>query len=280
MTPPTSPSWRSPRIPSTASRATPSTRSPAAPASTPTPSSSGSAPCSRPAPSAASARPCSPPTWRRAPSSPGELPEDKLQAGFDHLFQDDPFSGHVVIRSTDVAIPGSRYRLWTTLKVPQGYSIDKHCRHQAASIGALRFRTMQAKCLFRIGVGHTRRRGMEPGARADAPAEVLDTTLVELDAGEWRALTALKREFAPHELVRDLWQSPRRRSRPVPAMSFTPSPNRSKRARSLVASRPSWSTSNPSPATSASPATTRSSTGPFRSGKSSTPAAKWAAITS
>ena len=136
-----------------------------------------------------------------------ELPEDKLQAGFDHLFQDDPFSGHVVIRSTDVAIPGSRYRLWTTLKVPQGYSIEKHCRHQAASIGALRFRTMQAKCLFRLGVGHTRRRGMEPGARADAPAEVLDTTLVELDEGEWRALTALKREFAPHELVRDLWQS-------------------------------------------------------------------------
>ena len=40
---------------------------------------------------------------------------------------DDPFSGHVVIRSTDAATPGSNYRLWTTVKVPQGYSIEKHC---------------------------------------------------------------------------------------------------------------------------------------------------------
>ena len=33
-----------------------------------------------------------------------ELPEDKLQAGFDHLFQDDPFSGHVVIDPIGVVI--------------------------------------------------------------------------------------------------------------------------------------------------------------------------------
>src|SRR5213083_1065260 len=51
------------------------------------------------------------------------VPEGKLQAAFDWMFQHDPFSGHVVIRSTDHMIAGSQYRLWTTLKVPQGYSI-------------------------------------------------------------------------------------------------------------------------------------------------------------
>src|SRR6202167_1840183 len=54
------------------------------------------------------------------------VPEDRLSAAFDYMFQKDPFSGHVVIRSTDVQGTGSRYRLWTTLKVPQGYSLHKH----------------------------------------------------------------------------------------------------------------------------------------------------------
>src|SRR5262245_56870066 len=48
---------------------------------------------------------------------------DRLDAAFDFLFQQDPFSGHVVIRSTDAETPGSAYRLWTTLKVPQGFSL-------------------------------------------------------------------------------------------------------------------------------------------------------------
>ena len=51
-----------------------------------------------------------------------EVDQDKLDAAFDYMFQEDPFSGHVVTRSTDVASPGSTYKLWTTLKVPQGYS--------------------------------------------------------------------------------------------------------------------------------------------------------------
>jgi len=59
----------------------------------------------------------------------------------DYMVKNDPFSGHVVIRSTDAATPGSNYRLWTTVKVPQGYSIEKHCRddrshHRPPSISA------------------------------------------------------------------------------------------------------------------------------------------------
>ncbi len=56
-----------------------------------------------------------------------QVPEEKLSAAFDWMFQNDPFSGHVVIRSTDAAIAGSKYRLWTTVKVPQGFSIEQHC---------------------------------------------------------------------------------------------------------------------------------------------------------
>src|SRR5690349_4604469 len=52
-----------------------------------------------------------------------QAPVAKLDAAFDYLFQKDPFSGHVVIRSADPATPGSNYKLWTTLKVPQGYAM-------------------------------------------------------------------------------------------------------------------------------------------------------------
>src|SRR5881628_2749744 len=60
----------------------------------------------------------------------------KLDTAFDFLFQKDPFSGHVVIRSTDAETPGSAYRLWTTLKVPQGYSLTEHCELLMKHIGA------------------------------------------------------------------------------------------------------------------------------------------------
>src|SRR6478609_1970458 len=50
-----------------------------------------------------------------------QLPNEKIDEAFDFLFQRDPFSGHVVVRSADPATPGSSYRLWTTVKVPQGY---------------------------------------------------------------------------------------------------------------------------------------------------------------
>jgi DNA-binding Lrp family transcriptional regulator len=133
------------------------------------------------------------------------VPEDRLQRAFDHMYRDDPFSGHVVIRTADTATAGSTYRLWTTLKVPQGYSIEKHARFLAEQVGAEAFRLMPAKALFALGVGHTRRRGMDPGARADEPAETLTVSTVALSDLEWQVLTALKREFEVEEIVADLW---------------------------------------------------------------------------
>jgi hypothetical protein len=136
-----------------------------------------------------------------------QVPSDRLDAAFDYMFKEDPFSGHVVIRSTDAATPGSTYRLWTTLKVPQGYSIAKHAEFLRERVGADYFRLMPAKMVFALGVGHVRRRGLEPGARAEVMAEPKDTAIVELTDLEWRVLTALKREFAPEEIVRDLWSA-------------------------------------------------------------------------
>lgn len=136
-----------------------------------------------------------------------QIDEDRLDAAFDYMFGEDPFSGHVVIRSTDAASPGSAYRLWTTLKVPQGFSLRKHAEWLRQKTGAQRVRLMPAKILFALGVGHVRRRGLEPGARAPEPAEPQHTAYVELSELEWRVLVALKREFAPEEIVRDLWRA-------------------------------------------------------------------------
>ena len=68
------------------------------------------------------------------------VPSDKLDSAFSYMVRDDPFSGHVVIRSTDAETPGSVYRLWTTLKVPQGFSMKRHCEFLAAQVGGDRVR--------------------------------------------------------------------------------------------------------------------------------------------
>jgi hypothetical protein len=121
------------------------------------------------------------------------------------MFQNDPFSGHVVIRSTDGDTPGARYRLWTTLKVPEGYSLRRHCSHLAGRVGAEEFRIMPARRLFSLGVGHVRRRAIRPGSRTAEPGRVIQTSLVRLSPEEWRILDALRRELTVDEVVPDLW---------------------------------------------------------------------------
>ncbi len=134
-----------------------------------------------------------------------KTPEEKLNAAFDYMFQKDPFSGHVVIRSTDGATAGSEYRLWTTVKVPAGFSLEEHCSLLAGRTGAERFRLMPAKGIFTLGVGHVRRKSLEPGSRADVRAEMLGTAVVRLDDLQWRVLLALKREFAVEEIGPSPW---------------------------------------------------------------------------
>jgi len=135
------------------------------------------------------------------------VPAEKLDSAFDYMVSEDPFSGHVVIRSTDAETPGSVYRLWTTLKVPQAFSMERHCDFLAAQTGATAYRMMPAKRLFALGVGHVRRRGLEPGSKSEVKGRVLDTTIVELNALDWRVLTALKREFEVDEISPGPWRA-------------------------------------------------------------------------
>jgi hypothetical protein len=134
-----------------------------------------------------------------------KVPVESLDAAFDFLWREDPFSGHIVIRSTDNSTAGSAYRLWTTLKVPQGFTMKAHCDLLADRIGAEMYRAMPAKKLFALGVGHVRRKGMEPGSKSNEPGTVIDTNIVDLSHREWRVLEALKRELTVDEVRPDLW---------------------------------------------------------------------------
>jgi DNA-binding Lrp family transcriptional regulator len=136
-----------------------------------------------------------------------KVPGDKLEAAFDFMFREDPFSGHVVIRSTDAKIPGEAYKLWTTLKVPAGQSLDDHCRLLMSLTGAEAYRLMPAKGIFALGVGHVRRKTIEPGDKSEGSARMLKTGVVHLTDHEWRVLMTLKREFAPEEIREPAWVS-------------------------------------------------------------------------
>src|SRR5688572_31916232 len=65
---------------------------------------------------------------------------------------------------------------------------------------------MPAHRIFALGVGHVRRKGMEPGSKSEELAVVKDTAKVVLSDLEWQVLTAVKRELEPDEVSRDLWE--------------------------------------------------------------------------
>ena len=134
-----------------------------------------------------------------------KVPPDKIEAAFDWMSQRDPFSGHVVLRSTDAVTPGSEYKLWTTIKVPQGFSLQHHGEIVSKIVGAEHFRLMPAKGIFTLGVGHVRRKQIEPGKRADHPAKMIAVQQAHLTEHEWNILTALKREFVPAEIRDSPW---------------------------------------------------------------------------
>ncbi len=135
-----------------------------------------------------------------------QVPEEKLNDAFDWMFKKDPFSGHVVVRSTDQQTTGSFYRLWTTLKVPQGINMEEHCRVLMHHTGCTKFKLMPAKGIFALGVGHVRRKVIEPGDKSDTPAKMIRVGIVELSNLEWDVLLALKRELTPDEIGLDLWE--------------------------------------------------------------------------
>jgi DNA-binding Lrp family transcriptional regulator len=130
---------------------------------------------------------------------------ERIDAIFDFMFREDPFSGHVVIRSTDRVVSGSEYKLWTTLKVPHGESLEEHAKTLQRLTGAHEFILMPAKGIFALGVGHVRRQNMEPGERADAPAYMEHTSPAQLTQEEWDVLLALKGEMCAAEIGDNPW---------------------------------------------------------------------------
>jgi DNA-binding Lrp family transcriptional regulator len=134
-----------------------------------------------------------------------KVPAEKIEAAFDWMFQRDPFSGHVVLRSTDAVTAGSDYKLWTTVKVPHGQSLQQHCELLLRKVDAEHFRLMPAKGIFTLGVGHVRRKTIEPGSKADGPAKMAPVHAVDLTEREWDVLVALKREFTAEEIRPAPW---------------------------------------------------------------------------
>jgi AsnC-like ligand binding domain len=135
-----------------------------------------------------------------------QVPQDRLESAFDFMFRQDPFSGHVVTRSTDAKSRGSEFKLWTTVKVPQGFSLPEHAEMLAHRTGTVSVRIMPAKGIFTLGVGHVRRQRIAPGMKAPQPAKMLPAHLVKLNELEWRVLTALKREFTTDEITAHPWR--------------------------------------------------------------------------
>lgn len=133
-----------------------------------------------------------------------KIEELRVEAAFDFIVKHDPFSGHVVIRTSETE--RSEWRLWTTLKVPSGFSMEAHCNYLRQQVGAEKFRIMPALRAFVLGVGHMRRKGMKIGAMSPTPAEPIVPAIVELSECDWEVLTVLKRDFAPEEIGEGLWE--------------------------------------------------------------------------
>jgi DNA-binding Lrp family transcriptional regulator len=148
-----------------------------------------------------------------------KVPPEKLEPAFDFMFRQDPFSGHVVLRSTDSGTAGSEYKLWTTVKVPQGFGLERHTRILLQEVGGEKVNIMPAKGIFTLGVGHVRRKTIEPGSRGNRPAQMIRTEIVTLNEVEWRVLTALKREFTIEEIAANPWEN-RAKEADLPLESF------------------------------------------------------------
>ena len=132
-----------------------------------------------------------------------KITPDKLDHAFALLSKEDPFSGHVVIRNSESGL--TEWPLWTTIKVPTGFSLEKHCDWIRDQIGAEKYRIMPTIRQFALGVGHMRRKNMEVGEKSEKPAMDSVPAIVELDDRDWTVLVALKRDLAVHEVSDDVW---------------------------------------------------------------------------
>ncbi len=136
-----------------------------------------------------------------------QVPEDKLESAYAWMRDNDPFTGHVVLReSDDATAPGASYRLWTTLKVPTGCgSVAEHCQLLCHLTGATAFVPLPVVGMFALGVGHVRRSRLKVGDKLPELPPMQRPARPQLSAEEWRVLLSLKESLEPHEFVQETW---------------------------------------------------------------------------
>lgn len=135
------------------------------------------------------------------------LPAERETTAREWLRNNDPFTGHIVLRSSDnPTAPGADYRLWTTLKIPTGYAtVTEHCELLARHIGATDFAPLPVVGMFTLGVGHVRRAGLRPGDKTTELPVMQRPSRPILSEEEWRVLLSLKESLNHHELVPTPW---------------------------------------------------------------------------
>ncbi len=138
-----------------------------------------------------------------------QVPEEKLESAYAWMRDNDPFTGHVVLReSENPAAPGATYRLWTTLKVPTGCgSVAEHCRLLCRLTGATDFVPLPVVGMFTLGVGHVRRSRLRVGDKLPQPPPMQRPARPQLSEEEWRVLLSLKESLEPHEFVHEAWSA-------------------------------------------------------------------------
>ncbi len=136
-----------------------------------------------------------------------QAPEDKLEAAYAWMRDNDPFTGHVVLRESETPdAPGADYRLWTTLKVPTGCgSVAEHCRLLCRLTGAVDFVPLPVVGMFALGVGHVRRSQLRVGDKLPEAPAMQCPARPQLSEEEWEVLLSLKESLQPHEFVHEPW---------------------------------------------------------------------------
>jgi hypothetical protein len=148
-----------------------------------------------------------------------KIDQSLLEAAFRFIASRDPFSGHVVIRNSESG--QTEWPLWTTLKVPTGFSVERHCEYLRTQIGAEKFRIMPALRAFVLGVGHMRRKGMAVGEKSDALAEPMEPSIVKMSNRDWDVLMVLKKDLDIDEVGPGLWEGRARNAGIDPETFFT-----------------------------------------------------------
>jgi hypothetical protein len=83
--------------------------------------------------------------------------------------------------------------------------MDEHCEVLMKHTGCEKYKLMPAKGIFALGVGHVRRKAVEPGDRIEMPAQMMPVQSINLSDLDWKVLLALKREFEVSEIGSHPW---------------------------------------------------------------------------